>query len=55
MIMYDIMKNCNEVSLNDIISRQVLLSDISKKNAVDFYDGRRYEFLNKFYNKCKNN
>ena len=55
MIMYDIMKNCNEVSLNDIISRQVLLSDISKKNAVDFYAGRRYEFLNKFYDKCKNN
>lgn len=54
MIMYDIMKNCNEVSLNDIIARQVLLSDISKKDGVDFFAGRRYEFLSKFYNKCKN-
>ena len=54
MIMYDIMKNCNEVSLQDIIARQVLLSDISKKDSIDFFIGKRYEFLNKFYNKCKN-
>ena len=55
MIMYDIIKNCNEVSLNDIISRQVLLANISKKNSLDFFIGRRYEFLNKFYDRCKNN
>lgn len=55
MIMYDIMKNCNEVSLNDIIARQVLLSTISEKDSIDFFVGRRYTFLNDFYNRCKNN
>lgn len=53
MIMYDIIKNGNNVSLNDIIGRQVLLSGISKRDAVDFYVGNRYNFLNEFYNKYK--
>lgn len=53
MIMYDIMKNCKEVSLNDIITRQVLLSKINEKDANDFFIGRRLEFLTNFYNKCK--
>jgi hypothetical protein len=55
MIMYDIMKNCKEVSLNDIITRQILLSQINEKDANDFYSGRRFEFLSNFYNKCKSN
>lgn len=55
MIMYDIMKNYNEVSLHDIIARQLLLGNIKSKTSLDFFVGKRYEFLNKFYNKFKNN
>ena len=51
MIMYDIIKNGNDVRLHDIIGRQLLLSDITPKSFVDFYVGKRYDFLNKFYNK----
>ena len=53
MIMYDIIKNCNEVSLNDIIARQLLLYNASINNSLDFFVGRRYEFLKKFYDKCR--
>lgn len=53
MAMYDIMRNCKDVPLMDIIKRQVLLSTIGPKHAEDFYSGRRYAFLNEFYNKCK--
>jgi hypothetical protein len=55
MIMYDIMKNCKEVSLNDIITRQILLSKINEKDANEFYTGRRFNFLSNFYNKCNSN
>ena len=55
MIMYDIIKNYHDVNLNDIIERQILLSGISKKSAADFYEGRRYDFLSKFYNEFKKN
>lgn len=54
MIMYDIMKNCNEVSLYDIITRQVLLSKISLKDAQDFYSGEHHDFLTSFYTDYKN-
>ncbi|MCR1952043.1 hypothetical protein NSA50_13420 [Clostridium sp. DSM 100503] len=50
MIMYDIMKNYKDVSLNDIIKRQVVLSKMSDKNAQDFYSGNHFKFLNNFYN-----
>lgn len=53
MIMYDIIKNGNEVSLHDIIGRQILLSGISQKDSVGFYIGKRYDFLSEFYNKYK--
>ncbi len=49
MIMYDIIKNGNSVSLHDIIGRQVLLSGISPKDSVGFYIGKRYDFLSEFY------
>lgn len=49
MIMYDIMRNCNNVSLNDIINRQVLLAGLNEKETLSFTTGKRYEFLNKFY------
>ena len=51
MIMYDILKNHENVSLNDIIDRQVLLSGISDKSAQGFYTGNHFKFLNDFYNK----
>lgn len=54
MIMYDIIKNCNEVSLKDIIARETLLSNIPSKDAIDFFIGRRYTFLKNFYDSCKN-
>ena len=50
MIMYDIIKNCNKVNLNDIINRQILLSKLTENNTKDFYTGKRFEFLNDFYN-----
>lgn len=50
MIMYDIMKNYKDVSLDDIIKRQVVLSGMSDKNAQDFYSGDHFKFLNDFYN-----
>lgn len=53
MIMYDITKNYKNVSLNDIIKRQVLLSGISEKDAQSFYNGRRYKFLETFLNNYK--
>jgi hypothetical protein len=53
MIMYDIMKNCKDVSLDDIITRQVLLSKMNEKEAKSFYSGNTFEFLSKFYNNCK--
>lgn len=56
MIMYDILKNGNNVSLHDIIARQLLLAGLSQKDSVDFYVGRRYNFLSDFYSKhSKNN
>ena len=54
MIMYDIMKNCNDVSLYDIITRQVILSKINEKAAAGFYKGEHFDFLNNFYTNYKN-
>ena len=50
MIMYDIMKNHEDVSLNDIIKRQVVLSGMSDRSAKGFYKGKHFKFLNDFYN-----
>lgn len=55
MIMYDIIKNHNDVDLKDIITRQILLANFNEKNSCDFLTGNRYEFFNQFYAKCKNN
>lgn len=55
MIMYDIVKNCNEVSLEDIITRQVKLFEMSENDSKGFYSGDRYKFLSDFYNECKGN
>lgn len=50
MIMYDIIKNYQHISLNDIIKRQVVLSKMDEKNSQDFYTGEHFKFLEKFYN-----
>ena len=50
MIMYDIIKNNKTVSLNDIITRQVLLSGMNPEDAQSFYNGEHNKFLNNFYN-----
>ncbi|MDV4149574.1 GxGYxYP family putative glycoside hydrolase [Clostridium sp. AL.422] len=51
MIMYDLIKNHKDVSLNDIIKRQVILSGMDTKDAQGFYTGEHYKFLSDFYNK----
>ena len=51
MIMYDLIKNHKDVSLNDIIKRQVILSGMDDIDAQGFYTGEHYKFLNDFYNK----
>lgn len=55
MIMYDIMKNAKEVNLDDIVKRQVLLSNMSPNSAEGFYNEERKNFLTNFYNYSKEN
>lgn len=55
MAMYDILKNYNTVSLNDIINRQITLAQLNPLDYNDFYYGNHFKFLNDFYNKCKSN
>lgn len=55
MIMYDIMKNSKEVNLDDIVKRQVLLSNMSPNSAQGFYNEERKNFLTDFYNYSKEN
>lgn len=53
MILYDIMKNYNNVPLNDIIVRQVKLANLKDGKLSDFNSGRRLKFFTDFYNRCK--
>ncbi|MGL5869405.1 fused DSP-PTPase phosphatase/NAD kinase-like protein [Clostridium chrysemydis] len=53
MIMYDIMKNCDFVSLNDIIDRQIFIANLPKADTVDFKTGRRLDFFTEFYKSFK--
>lgn len=55
MIMYDIMKNSKEVNLDDIVKRQILLSNMSPTSAQRFYNEERKNFLTNFYNYSKEN
>ena len=55
MIMYDIMKNAKEVNLDDIVKRQVLLSNMSPTSAQGFYNEERKNFLTNFYKYSKEN
>lgn len=53
MIMYDIMKNAKNVSLDEIIYRQILLSKMDSDEEKGFKSYERIEFLTKFYDKFK--
>ncbi|ARC86681.1 tyrosine phosphatase family protein [Clostridium argentinense CDC 2741] len=55
MIMYDIMKNAKEVNLEDIIKRQVLLSNMSSSSTQRFYSEERKNFFTNFYKYSKEN
>lgn len=55
MIMYDMMKNNKVASADDIIKRQLELSNIKDKDKESFYNDRRISFLKRFYDYCKIN
>jgi len=58
MVMYDIMRNCKEVSLEDIISRQVLIGGknlLEDTKKIEVYAIKRSEFIEEFYKYCKEN
>lgn len=59
MFMYDCMKNAKNVSLNDIMNRQVLLGGKNLINSGEddttTYAGQRSAFLKSFYEYCKEN
>lgn len=52
MVMYDIVKNHKEVSLDEIIQRQLALGNVKPKNI---YNNERINFLKKFYEYCNSN
>lgn len=55
MIMYDMMKNCNEVSAEDIIKRELALGNYDEEQVKSFKNNERMNFLQKFYDYCKEN
>lgn len=58
MIMYDIYKNYNNASLNEIIQRQLaLVATFKPETDADFTNpqGKEYKFLSQFYKYCKVN
>lgn len=55
MIMYDMMKNYNNISSDDIINRQLALAKFDDSDTKSFHSKERMDFLNKFYNYCKTN
>lgn len=55
MIMYDMMKNYQSASAEDIINRQVTLANYKESTTESLYNKERIDFLNKFYDYCKAN
>ncbi|EGT2192535.1 fused DSP-PTPase phosphatase/NAD kinase-like protein [Clostridium perfringens] len=53
MIMYDIMKNYNNATLDEIINRQLALSGIKEKSILSFPSKERLDFFTKFYEYVK--
>jgi len=55
MIMYDMMKNYQSVSADEIIKRQLALANYKESTIESFYNKERIGFLNEFYKYCKAN
>lgn len=49
MIMYDIVKNYKDVTLEEIINRQIALSGIKETTLISFPTKERLDFFSKFY------
>lgn len=47
MIMYDMTKNYNDASADEIIKRQIALVNFKEKTEESFYNPQRIGFLNK--------
>ena len=55
MIMYDMMKNADKVTADDIINRQLLLANFDESHIKSFSNNERINFLQNFYKYCKKN
>lgn len=55
MIMYDMMKNYDCASADEIIKRQLALANYKESTVESFYNKERIGFLNEFYQYCKTN
>ncbi|GKX66685.1 fused DSP-PTPase phosphatase/NAD kinase-like protein [Inconstantimicrobium mannanitabidum] len=55
MIMYDIMKNCNLATLDEIIQRQTSLPSFDTSTIENFSKSNNKDFFSKFYFYCKAN
>lgn len=55
MIMYDMMRNYQSASADEIIERQLALANFKESTAQSFYNKERIGFLNQFYEYCKAN
>ena len=53
MIFYDMMKNYNDVSAEDIINRQINLPDFDTDDIDLLTTIRRSDLYNSFYNYCR--
>lgn len=53
MIFYDMMKNYNNVSSNDIINRQIELADFTPEDIHLLTSERRFDLYNSFYSYCQ--
>ncbi|MDP4146054.1 MAG: protein-tyrosine phosphatase family protein [Bacillota bacterium] len=55
MIMYDMIKNYNQATFDDIIKRQLLLANFNEERINSFKNPERIKFLETFYKYCKEN
>ncbi|MDR5586994.1 phosphatase domain-containing putative toxin [Clostridium aquiflavi] len=53
MIMYDMMKNYKNATSDEIVKRQLALASFNEKEISEFSSNDRVNFLNKFFNYCK--
>ncbi|MDP4089157.1 MAG: GxGYxYP family putative glycoside hydrolase, partial [Bacillota bacterium] len=53
MIMYDMLKNSQKASADEIIKRQLLLAKFNESQVKSFYNAERTGFLQKFYRYSK--